>query len=97
MLRASAIPLKPITNNVGCFGEPHREIVEPGKREWDIFEPICVDTDTRGNRITDAWYAALAIEWGCGWTTFDRDFARSRFEVAGAFYSHVSGYWGQRA
>ena len=78
MLRASAIPLKPITNNVGCFGEPHREIVEPGERQWDILERIWVDTDTRGKRITDAWYAAVAIERGCGWTTFDRDFAPFR-------------------
>ena len=27
-------------------------------------------------RVTDAWYAALAIEWGCEWITFDRDYAR---------------------
>ena len=26
--------------------------------------------------ITDAWYAALAIESGCEWITFDRDYAR---------------------
>jgi hypothetical protein len=33
-------------------------------------------TDTRGPRVTDAWYAALAIEWGCEWITLDRDYAR---------------------
>jgi predicted nucleic acid-binding protein len=27
-------------------------------------------------RVTDAWYAALAIEWGCEWVTLDRDYAR---------------------
>ena len=26
--------------------------------------------------LTDAWLAALAIEHGCEWITFDRDFAR---------------------
>ena len=30
----------------------------------------------RGGDTTDAWYAALAIEWGCEWVTFDRDFRR---------------------
>jgi hypothetical protein len=26
--------------------------------------------------VTDAWFAALAIEWDCEWITLDRDFAR---------------------
>ena len=58
------------------LGQPHCHIVEPGERHWDIFKRLCVDTDTRGRRTTDAWLAALAIEWGCEWITFDRDFAR---------------------
>ena len=28
-----------------------------------------------GNRIPDAWHAALAIEHGCEWVTLDRGFA----------------------
>ena len=58
------------------LGRPNCQIVEPGERHWDIFRRLCVDTDTRGPRITDTWYAALAIEWGCEWITFDRDYAR---------------------
>jgi uncharacterized protein len=58
------------------FGQPHCQVVEPGERHWDIFKRLCVETDTRGPRVTDAWYAALAIEWGCEWITFDRDYAR---------------------
>jgi predicted nucleic acid-binding protein len=27
-------------------------------------------------RVTDAWFAALAIESGCEWITLDRDYAR---------------------
>jgi hypothetical protein len=46
------------------------------ERHWEIFRRLCVDTDTRGRRVTDAWYAALAIEWGCEWVTLDRDYAR---------------------
>ena len=58
------------------LGQPHCQIVEPGERHWDIFKRLCVETETRGPRVTDAWYAALAIEWGCEWVTLDRDYAR---------------------
>jgi uncharacterized protein len=58
------------------LGQPNCHVVEPGDRHWDIFKRLCLQTDTRGRRTTDAWFAALAIEWGCEWITFDRDFAR---------------------
>src|SRR5260370_19546262 len=58
------------------LGQPHCQIVEPGERHWDIFKRLCRETRTFGNPVTDAWYAALAIEWGCEWITFDRDFGR---------------------
>jgi toxin-antitoxin system PIN domain toxin len=58
------------------LGHPRCQIVEPGERHWDVFRRICLETKTQGRRITDAWYAALAIEWGCEWITLDRDFAR---------------------
>jgi toxin-antitoxin system PIN domain toxin len=58
------------------LGQPHCQVVEPGDRHWSIFKRLCVETNTRGRRITDAWFAALAIESGCEWITFDRDFAR---------------------
>jgi toxin-antitoxin system PIN domain toxin len=56
--------------------QPHCQIVEPGERHWDIFQRLCIEADIRGPRVTDAWFAALAIEWGCEWITMDRDFAR---------------------
>lgn len=55
---------------------PNCRAVEPGERHWSIFERLCRETDTRGPRVTDAWFAALAIEHGCEWVTMDRDFAR---------------------
>lgn len=58
------------------LAQPHCDVVEPGARHWDIFQQLCMKTDTRGRAVTDAWFAALAIEWGCEWVTFDRDFAR---------------------
>jgi uncharacterized protein len=56
--------------------QPHCQIVEPGERHWGIFESLCKELDVRGPRVSDAWYAALAIEWGCDWITYDSDFAR---------------------
>jgi predicted nucleic acid-binding protein len=56
--------------------QPHCQIVEPGERHWNIFQRLCRESNTTGRRVTDAWYAALAIEWGCEWITLDRDFAR---------------------
>lgn len=58
------------------LGQPHCQIVEPGERHWEIFKRLCVDAQIAGPRVTDAWFAALAIEHGCTWITFDRDFAR---------------------
>ncbi len=56
--------------------QPLCEVVEPGERHWTIFQRLCLETDMRGPRVTDAWFAALAIEHGCTWVTYDRDYAR---------------------
>ena len=58
------------------LAQPNCQIVEPGERHWTIFQRLCIETNTRGPRVTDAWFAALAIEWGCEWVTLDRDYAR---------------------
>lgn len=58
------------------LAQPHCQIIEPGERHWGIFKRLCIETNTRGPMVTDAWFAALAIEWGCEWITLDRDFAR---------------------
>jgi hypothetical protein len=58
------------------LGRPQCVVVEPGAQHWTIFEGLCQRTNANGPRVTDAWYAALAIEHGCEWVTFDRDFAR---------------------
>ena len=58
------------------LNQPHCQIVEPGERHWDIFQRLCITSGTKGPRVSDAWFAALAIEWGCEWITLDRDYAR---------------------
>src|SRR4051812_23155525 len=47
------------------LGQPHCQIVAAGDRHWGIFTRLCIETGTVGRRVTDAWFAALAIERGC--------------------------------
>ncbi len=58
------------------LGQPHCEVVGPGARHWMIFQRLCVEAGARGPLIADAWFAALAVERGCVWITYDRDYAR---------------------
>ncbi len=55
---------------------PRCVVVHPGERHWGIFRRLCVEANARGNLVPDAWFAALAIEWGCEWVTLDRGFGR---------------------
>ena len=52
------------------------DLVEPGRRFWPIFANLLMTTQTTGPTVTNAWFAALAIEWNCEFVTLDRDFAR---------------------
>lgn len=56
--------------------QAHCQIVQPGPRHWDIFCNLCRKANAIGNLVQDAWFAAMAIEFGCEWVTTDRDFAR---------------------
>ena len=55
---------------------PRAILIEPGPRHWPIFSELCLFAKAKGNLISDAWFAALAIENACEWITFDRDFGR---------------------
>ena len=55
---------------------PNAVVVQPGERHWNIFSDLVKQTGAVGNLISDAWYAALAIEHGCEWISDDADFAR---------------------
>lgn len=48
----------------------------PGPRHRDILGTLLVDSDLRGNLVTDAHLGALAIEYGTTICSFDSDFAR---------------------
>jgi uncharacterized protein len=58
------------------LSQPHCQIVRSGDRHWQIFTELCLETGIRGSDISDAWFAALAIEHGCTLITYDRGFAR---------------------
>lgn len=50
--------------------------VAPGERHWEIFTRLCKHVDAKGNLVSDAYFAALAIESGAEWITADRDYSR---------------------
>ncbi len=56
--------------------QPNATVIVPGERHWEIFETVCQKSQSKGNIAQDAWFAALAIEFGCEWITTDRDYSR---------------------
>jgi toxin-antitoxin system PIN domain toxin len=52
------------------------QIVQPGPRHWNLYARLCTQAKATGNLSQDAWFAAMAMEWGCEWITEDRDYAR---------------------
>lgn len=50
--------------------------IVPGEKHWEIFQTLCKKAAVKGNLVTDAYLAALAIESGAEFVTTDRDFAR---------------------
>ena len=55
---------------------PHCILLTAGTRHADIFVDLCRAGDARGNLVSDAYLAALAIETGSELVTADRGFAR---------------------
>jgi len=56
--------------------QPNCVLITPGLRHWHIFSRLCQTAGVKGNLVSDAYLAALAIEAGCEWVTTDRDFSR---------------------
>lgn len=51
-------------------------LVSPGPGHWEIFARLCRQANAKGPLVTDAYFAALAIESGSEWITTDRDYSR---------------------
>jgi uncharacterized protein len=58
--------------------QPNATLLSPGSRHWQIFSGLCAEAGTRGNLVSDAYLAALAIETGSEWITTDGDYRRFR-------------------
>ena len=56
--------------------QPHCVIATPGARHWEIFVRLCLSGDARGNLVSDAYLAAIAVENGAELVTADRGFSR---------------------
>lgn len=54
---------------------PRTLMLRAGEGHWRIFTQLCERSHATGNRIPDAFHAALAIEHGCEWLTLDRGFS----------------------
>ena len=58
------------------LAQPPTVTVRPGTGHWRIFRNLFAARHLTGNRIPDAYHAALAIEHGCEWVTLDHGFSR---------------------
>ncbi len=56
--------------------QPCTRLVQPTQRHWVVFQQMLTDGQARGNLVTDAHLAALAVEHGCVLCSTDADFAR---------------------
>ena len=54
----------------------HAVPIAAGPRHWEIFVKLCHASKAKGNLVSDAYFAALAIEFGCEWISTDGDYAR---------------------
>ena len=52
--------------------QPGSMTLRPGDGHWRIFHGMADALQLTGNRLPDAYHAALAIEHGCEWVTLDR-------------------------
>ncbi len=50
--------------------------IEPGPRHWTLFSELCRGSAATGDRVPDAWLAAMAIENRATLITADRGFGR---------------------
>jgi predicted nucleic acid-binding protein len=47
-----------------------------GRAHWRIFAQLCRASGAKGNLFSDAYFAALSMEFAAEWITADRDYAR---------------------
>jgi len=55
---------------------PSIRLIGPTQSHWEILQTLLTAAQARGNLVTDAHLAALAIEHGCELCSADADFSR---------------------
>jgi hypothetical protein len=76
-----AFPLPFSTEEAGSIvsswlERPNVSILEPTENHWQMLSSLLTRAQARGDLVTDAHLASLAIEHGATLCTNDRDFAR---------------------
>lgn len=56
--------------------QPNVRAVGPGPQHWKLVQEQLIAADATSRMVTDAHFAALAVEYGATLFTTDRDFAR---------------------
>ena len=57
------------------LAQPDATPLRPGNGHWRIFRGLFAARRLTGNRVPDAYHAALAMEHGCEWVTLDHGFS----------------------
>lgn len=58
------------------FGQPCVRVIHATEKHWELFRSLLTESQARGNLVSDAHLAALAIEHGCTLCSTDSDFSR---------------------
>ncbi len=73
----TASPLRVALDFAGAIRSlPNAVMIVPTERHWGTFVRLCEAVGARGNLVSDAYLAALAIDSGSDWITTDQDFSR---------------------
>lgn len=55
---------------------PNARLLNPSTPQWLLFGRLCVESQAKGNLITDAYIASLAMANDCELASADRDFLK---------------------
>ncbi len=74
---ARPLTLESATDRVSSWlDQPCLRIIHATERHWEVWSALLNESQARGNLVTDAHLAALAIEHGCELYSTDADFSR---------------------
>ena len=78
ILTQPADPAEALAFLGGVVNWPHARVIDIGPRWWDAFAALAEEHAPRGAEVSAVSLAAMAMERGVTWVSFDRGFARFR-------------------